>query len=87
MKYLILVVLISVLLTPPVSANYNYSEVLEKSLLFYEAQRSGVLPPDNRIPYRGDSFLTDQGHDGEDLSGGYFHCKFLIFFIGLQLYF
>lgn len=51
---------------------YNYAEALEKSLLFYEAQRSGKLPADNRVAWRGDTFVTDIGEDGEDLSGGYF---------------
>lgn len=51
--------------------SYNYSEVIEKSLLFYEAQRTGKLPEDNRIPWRGDSMLDDK--DGDvDLTGGYF---------------
>lgn len=51
--------------------NYNYSEVIEKSLLFYEAQRCGKLPANNRIPWRGDSMLGDK--DGDiDLTGGYF---------------
>ncbi|KAJ6643786.1 Endoglucanase E-4 [Pseudolycoriella hygida] len=58
---------------------YNYTEVIEKSLLFYEAQRSGKLPANNRIPWRGDSMLNDK--DGDvDLTGGYFdagdHVKF-----------
>ena len=39
--------------------NYDYKEVLEKSLLFYEAQRSGPLPADNRVNWRGDSALDD----------------------------
>ena len=39
--------------------NYDYKEVLEKSLLFYEAQRSGPLPDNNRIDWRGDSALDD----------------------------
>ena len=39
--------------------NYDYKEVLEKSLLFYEAQRSGPLPDNNRISWRGDSALDD----------------------------
>ncbi|XP_070565365.1 endoglucanase F-like isoform X2 [Ptychodera flava] len=52
--------------------SFNYTEVLHKSLLFYEAQRSGELPPDNRIPYRGDSALNDSGRKGEDLTGGYY---------------
>lgn len=48
---------------------YKYAVVLHKSLLFYEAQRSGKLPANNRIPWRGDSALADVGKDGEDLSG------------------
>ncbi|KAG1334304.1 hypothetical protein COCNU_03G004230 [Cocos nucifera] len=31
---------------------YNYTEALTKSLLFLEAQRSGKLPPNSRIPWR-----------------------------------
>jgi len=62
------------------AATYNYNEVLKKSILFYEAQRSGKLPSTNRIPWRGDSALTDKGNDGEDLTGGWYdggdHVKF-----------
>ena len=39
--------------------SFDCREVLEKSLLFYEAQRSGPLPSDNRIEWRGDSALED----------------------------
>lgn len=62
--------------TPEATATTNeepdYARVLELSLLFYEAQRSGKLPPNNRIPWRGDSALNDQGLHGEDLTGGYY---------------
>ena len=51
---------------------YNYAEVLQKSILFYEAQRSGKLPANNRIPWRGDSALQDHGAGGEDLTGGWY---------------
>merc|ERR1711962_1116035 len=51
--------------------NHDYGEVFRLSLLFYEAQRSGDLPEDNRIPWRGDSSLGDSGNGGEDLTGGY----------------
>ena len=44
---------------PDYPASYSYSEVLDLSLLFYEAQRSGPLPADNRVPWRGDSALDD----------------------------
>ena len=41
--------------------------------LFYEAQRSGKLPADNRIPWRGDSSLFDgqQHAPSLDLTGGW----------------
>jgi len=42
-----------------VSANSNYGEALTKSLLYFEAQRSGKLPLDQRVIWRGDSALRD----------------------------
>ena len=53
------------------SEDHDFGEVLRLSLLFYEAQRSGPLPADNRVPWRGDSSLGDKGNKGEDLKGGY----------------
>ncbi|KAH0954891.1 hypothetical protein HN011_010820 [Eciton burchellii] len=50
----------------------DYAQVLQLSLLFFEAQRSGKLLEENRIPWRGDSALNDRGSNGEDLSGGYY---------------
>jgi len=51
--------------TPPVVGNgTGYAEALEKSFLFYEANRSGDLDEaTNRVPWRGDSGLND-GRDG-----------------------
>lgn len=56
----------------PIEDENDYARVLELSLLFYEAQRSGKLPKNNRIPWRGDSALNDHGLNGEDLTGGYY---------------
>nr|XP_002738057.1 PREDICTED: uncharacterized protein LOC100371930 [Saccoglossus kowalevskii] len=64
-------------------ADYDYKLVLEKSLLFYETQRSGYLPPankndrrkyqyENRIPYRDDSATGDVNNRGGDMTGGYY---------------
>ncbi|XP_052061794.1 endoglucanase E-4-like [Mytilus californianus] len=55
-----------------VATKYDYRKVLELSILFYEAQRSGKLPSNNRIPFRGDSALGDKGLSGEDLTGGWY---------------
>ncbi|MCG8701487.1 MAG: glycoside hydrolase family 9 protein [Bacteroidales bacterium] len=63
-----------------VGQNYNYPEVLQKSMFFYEAQRAGKMPADNRITWRGDAALTDGADVGLDLTGGWFdagdHAKF-----------
>lgn len=50
----------------------NYSQALALSLVFYEAQRSGRLPENNRVEWRGDAALADGQDVGIDLSGGYF---------------
>ena len=59
---------------------FNYGETIKKSIIFFEAQRSGVLPNTKRIPWRDDSFILDRGPLKEDLSKGYFdagdHLKF-----------
>ncbi|XP_067015190.1 endoglucanase E-4 [Anabrus simplex] len=65
-------VLLLVVVLIRTAVSYNYDKVLEYSLLFYEAQRSGHLPPDNRVKWRGDSALGDKGQNGEDLTGGYY---------------
>ena len=74
-----LLLVLALALAVSAQAPYDYSEVLEKSLLFYEAQRSGPLPADNRIDWRADSTLDDQP------TGGYFDgmlaspgCKFFL---------
>ena len=62
------------------TGDYNYGEALQKSLLFYELQRSGVLPEQTRCNWRGDSGLTDGADNNLDLTGGWYdagdHVKF-----------
>lgn len=59
---------------------YNYGEALQKSVLFYELQRSGDLPEKVRCNWRGDSGLNDGKDAGLDLTGGLYdagdHVKF-----------
>ncbi|KAI9253267.1 Six-hairpin glycosidase-like protein [Helicostylum pulchrum] len=52
--------------------NPHYAKLLNHSMLFYEAQRSGRLPETNRIPWRSDSALTDGQDNNISLSEGYF---------------
>lgn len=54
------------------TGKFAYGEVLQKSLLFYEANRAGELPPDQRIKWRRDSTLKDGADVGRDLTGGYY---------------
>ena len=62
------------------TGKYNYGEALQKSLLFYELQRSGKLPEVVRCNWRGDSCLNDGSDASLDLTGGWFdagdHVKF-----------
>lgn len=50
---------------------WNVDEAIGKAWLFYEAQKSGKLPSDHRVEWRGDSYLDDE-YNGRDLSGGWF---------------
>ncbi len=53
------------------TSEYNYGEALQKSILFYDLQRSGDLPDNFRSNWRGDSCLNDGSDAGLDLSGGF----------------
>ncbi|CAH9075933.1 unnamed protein product [Cuscuta europaea] len=50
----------------------DYKEALSKSLLYFEAQRSGKLPYNQRVSWRHHSGLTDGLEQGVDLVGGYY---------------
>ncbi|KAD6795708.1 hypothetical protein E3N88_06604 [Mikania micrantha] len=49
-----------------------YGDALSKSILFFEGQRSGFLPNDQRMSWRGNSGLGDGSPDNVDLTGGYY---------------
>ncbi|XP_028757979.1 endoglucanase 11 [Neltuma alba] len=59
---------------------FDYADALSKSLLYFEAQRSGRLPYNQRVSWRDHSGLTDGLEQGVDLVGGYYdagdHVKF-----------
>lgn len=53
------------------TGDFNYGEALQKSLLFYELQRSGDLDESTlRTNWRGDSGMKDGADAGLDLTGG-----------------
>ncbi|CAJ1936842.1 unnamed protein product, partial [Sphenostylis stenocarpa] len=60
------------LLLHPTIAGHDYRDALRKSILFFEGQRSGKLPADQRLRWRRDSALHDGATAGVDLSGGYY---------------
>ncbi|KAL6187038.1 hypothetical protein ACLB2K_043154 [Fragaria x ananassa] len=65
-------VLSLLLLLQPIRAGHDYHDALRKSILFFEGQRSGKLPPDQRLKWRRDSALHDGSTAGVDLTGGYY---------------
>lgn len=59
--------------TPPRAGGsyYNYGEALQKSILFYKANRLGDLPDNYILPWRTDAAMTDGADVGLDLTGGW----------------
>ena len=63
----VLLLFVSVeILSTPIFASANekveaidYHDALSKSILFFEGQRSGKLPSNQRVTWRGDSALSD----------------------------
>ena len=56
--------------TPPFV--HDLKHVMHLSLLFFEAQRSGKLPMNNRVKWRENSGLLDGKYHKVDLVGGYY---------------
>lgn len=56
---------------------FNYGDALDLSFLYLEAQRSGKLPVDRRVKWRGDSGLKDGFAQG--VSCRQWLCIFYIF--------
>ncbi|KAG2248817.1 hypothetical protein Bca52824_088445 [Brassica carinata] len=50
----------------------DYGDALNKSILFFEGQRSGKLPVNQRVTWRADSALSDGKPDNVNLIGGYY---------------
>ena len=54
------------------TSSHDYQDALSKAILFFEGQRSGYLPQDQRITWRANSGLSDGWIYNYDLSGGYY---------------
>ncbi|XP_050387496.1 endoglucanase 17-like [Argentina anserina] len=53
--------------------SHNYTDALFKCILFFEGQRTGNLPPSQRMTWRKDSALKDgRITPSDDLVGGYY---------------
>jgi hypothetical protein len=65
---------------PARAQTFNYAEALQKSMFFYECQRSGPLPTNTRVTWRANSALNDGSDVGHNLTGGWYdagdHVKF-----------
>lgn len=64
--------LLVLLCSPYAFAGHDYGQALTKSILFFEAQRSGYLPHNQRVTWRAHSGLQDGKASGVSLLS-YFH--------------
>ncbi|KAE8725474.1 Endoglucanase 11 [Hibiscus syriacus] len=56
----------------PIDKSSKNNEALSKSLFYFESQRSGRLPYNQRVTWRHHSGLSDGLEQGVDLVGGYY---------------
>lgn len=67
-RVLILAWLLAMTTAQTVASQNNYKDALSKCLLFFEGQRSGKLPPLQRLAWRKDSALKDGSDIGVSFS-------------------
>lgn len=69
----ILFLILSILFSPDFAfSGHDYGDALSKCILFFEGQRSGFLPQDQRMTWRANSGLGDGWTYQTDLTGGYY---------------
>lgn len=82
----ILILLLGLVATGAAAAEFfDYSAALDKTLLFLEAQRSGKLPPTQRVKWRGNSGLGDGYSQGVIIKSHTKYSPTLINFIGVYI--
>lgn len=57
--------------TRMVNGDFDYGCALGASMFFYMAQRTGRLPADNPVSWRGNAGLNDTAPNGQSISGGW----------------
>ncbi|VYS65355.1 unnamed protein product [Arabidopsis thaliana] len=72
MKPLVCSFIVILLILLPTTISHDYSDALTKSILFFEGQRSGYLPREQRMTWRHNSALNDGKNLNVDLFGGYY---------------
>ncbi|AEE82789.1 glycosyl hydrolase 9B14 [Arabidopsis thaliana] len=72
MGKLLVVMLIGMFLAFESLEALDYGDALNKSILFFEGQRSGKLPTNQRVKWRADSGLSDGASANVNLIGGYY---------------
>lgn len=60
--------LVLLICLPLAIAGHDYGQALSKSILFFEAQRSGYLPSTQRVTWRAHSGLNDGKASGVSCS-------------------
>ncbi|KVH95211.1 Glycoside hydrolase, family 9 [Cynara cardunculus var. scolymus] len=70
----LLLVLLALTFSSSASAftSHHYSDALTKSIIFFDGQRSGNLPSNQRLKWRADSAVNDGSSTNVDLVGGYY---------------
>ncbi|KAK1366667.1 Endoglucanase [Heracleum sosnowskyi] len=68
----LMVAMLVVIAASAAAMKHDYKDALMKSIKFFEGQRSGRLPPNQRIKWRDDSGLRDGFDNHVDLVGGYY---------------
>ncbi|KAF5188569.1 Endoglucanase [Thalictrum thalictroides] len=71
-KSLIFFLLVLFLCCVHVDGHPNYKDALSKAILFFQGQRSGKLPSDQKLTWRSNSGLSDGSAAQVDLRGGYY---------------
>ncbi|KAK9665655.1 hypothetical protein RND81_14G126800 [Saponaria officinalis] len=75
-RLVLLIISLMIIKTSFAIMKHDYGDALSKSILFFEGQRSGKLPPSQRMSWRRDSALRDGfqmiNKKQIDLVGGYY---------------